>query len=713
MALSGAVLATAIVVPSAAPASADVSPVQTVIVEGRGNGHGVGLSQWGAFGWSTLYGWSWDQILGHYYGGTTLSTLNAADYVGVVPGRMTVRLQALDGRQTAVVSDIGQAFTSADPLGVPWGSIVAREVPGQPNVYSVWGRIDQACPGGPEVDGLAAGWALINPAAPGPIAFATVNGDLPMAAVPSDLVGVCDATGAVRYYRGFIYALNAGDGSDRTINDVRLEEYVRGVVPRESPASWGDAGGGAGMNALRAQAVAARSYAMSGAPRAPYARTCDTTSCQVYGGSALRAAGPFTEVRLLEDPRTSRAVDETAGVVLRTASGAVALAMFSASNGGRTVSGGMFTPVDDPADAVAGNPFHTWNTSISAATIQSVWAIGRLLDITVTQRSGGGPWGGWVDQIVIRGTAASVTVSGDDFKRAFGLRSRYLNFGFIREPVVEVERFGPALFIGDSVGFNAASKLKAFIGDGYRMLYDHGAGRCIYYRWCLGTEGLTVAQRINTANAFAVVELGYNDTPKRMALGVDALMSTLVSKGITRVVWINMSERRLDKSGRPVFAAHNTILAAAMARWPQLTVLDWNAASSGPQATSWFVKGTKRRPDFVHLTAAGSTQFARFVRESLDALRLQGVLPNIADPTVPPPPDPNTPTVMRPVLKLGDRGSAVQELQAKLRSLRYAVKVDGIFGASTESAVKSIQRYIGHFADGVVTRATWQVLGFF
>ena len=54
---------------------------------------------------------------------------------------------------------------------------------------------------------------------------------------------------------------------DKTVNLVRSEEMLRGIVPRESPASWGDLAGGAGMNSLRAQAVAARSYALSGDTR--------------------------------------------------------------------------------------------------------------------------------------------------------------------------------------------------------------------------------------------------------------------------------------------------------------------------------------------------------------------------------------------------------------------------------------------------------------
>ena len=63
-----------------------------------------------------------------------------------------------------------------------------------------------------------------------------------------------------------------------------IENYLKGVLPREVPASWGNAGGGAGMNALWAMAVAARSFAHSQG-RYTYAQTCDTATCQVYGGA--------------------------------------------------------------------------------------------------------------------------------------------------------------------------------------------------------------------------------------------------------------------------------------------------------------------------------------------------------------------------------------------------------------------------------------------
>src|SRR5947209_7114786 len=196
-------------------------------------------------------------------------------------------------------------------------------------------------------------WTVIHTGLPGPVVFAPQqrNDD------PGEMIQTCSPN---TRYRGEIRALQGLDGTSRTINAVDLQGYVKGVVPRESPASWGDLGGGAGMNELRAQAVAARSYAASGSclsPPVSYATVDDTTSCQVYGG----ASG--------EDARSNRAVDDTAGEV-RMLNGAVARTEYSSSTGGWT-AGGTFPAVVDDGDAVAGNSHHSWHVSIPVTTVQA------------------------------------------------------------------------------------------------------------------------------------------------------------------------------------------------------------------------------------------------------------------------------------------------------------------------------------------------------
>ncbi len=67
---------------------------------------------------------------------------------------------------------------------------------------------------------------------------------------PDTALGLCQPTGSVIHYRGLVRTLQTVVGP-RTVNQLPVEDYLRGVVPKEVPASWGSAGGGAGMNALQ------------------------------------------------------------------------------------------------------------------------------------------------------------------------------------------------------------------------------------------------------------------------------------------------------------------------------------------------------------------------------------------------------------------------------------------------------------------------------
>ena len=99
-----------VLVSSATLLSTLVAPVQAedgqlpiaIQIEGRGYGHGRGMSQYGSYGYATVYGWSWDAIHNFYYGGATGNTLGSlAD-----PGQeMTTWLSAMNNAQTAVISD--------------------------------------------------------------------------------------------------------------------------------------------------------------------------------------------------------------------------------------------------------------------------------------------------------------------------------------------------------------------------------------------------------------------------------------------------------------------------------------------------------------------------------------------------------------------------------------------------------------------------------
>ena len=161
-----------------------------------------------------------------------------------------------------------------------------------------------------------------------------------------------------RHYRGSLGLIE--QNGQYTFNRVLREQYLRGVVPQETPSSWGTLGGGLGMQALKAQAVAARTYleAISQRRQAKgyMTDTCDTIGCQVYLGASAKGKpldfGP-------DFWTTTAAVNETQGVIRISADGSIPLAEFGSSSGGWTtpqteLSG--FPAVIDEGDDVAAIP---------------------------------------------------------------------------------------------------------------------------------------------------------------------------------------------------------------------------------------------------------------------------------------------------------------------------------------------------------------------
>jgi SpoIID/LytB domain protein len=404
--------------PIAAAASAPTVAATSLVLDGHGNGHGYGLSQWGAYGYAVDQGWTDTQILDHYYGGTVAASIPLTTTVGV-------RLQHLDDAQTAVVSQSGGLLV-AGLAGGPWKSVLVREV--APLVYSVWARGDrEVCPSA-DGDPVATGWQLVAATVATKVDIRT-QVDSSATTNFADLASVCEPSGSLRAYRGTIRAVNGTVGENRTVNVVPIEQYLRAVIAKEMSPSWATAGGGRGVQALEAQAIAARSFPLSSRWYS-YADLCDLT-CQTYMGAATRSSigAPFTRV---EYPATDAAVKATAGVVRRVkaATGPIALTMFAASTGGWTQSSSVpsmpFPAVVDAGDSTSLNPYFRWTVTLSGATISSRYpAIGVYTGITVLSRNGLGDWGGRVTSMRLNGTKGSVTLTGDQFRSAMGLRSNW------------------------------------------------------------------------------------------------------------------------------------------------------------------------------------------------------------------------------------------------------------------------------------------------
>lgn len=360
-----------------------VPPDRVFQIRGHGYGHGNGMSQYGARG-AAREGLTWKQILAFYYPGTTLAT--TADEIRVLISADTSQDVVVEKVEGLSVRDrsTGTTYTlPAKPGATRW-----RLNPSGAKNVAAW------------YDGRWRAWK-------------TFAGDAEFFAPGKALTLVLPF--GTRSYRGALRAAAPTKGSSTrdTVNVLSIDDYLKGVVPAEMPASWERA-------AVRAQAVAARTYAAwSRAVRINGSwQICDTTSCQVYGG-----------VRT-EHPDASAAIEATAGQIL-TYGDRPAFTQFSSSSGGWTSAGNAPYLVSkaDPYEAASGNPYTDWSVPISAAAIERAYPIGSLRQILVTSREGGGDWQGRVQAITLDGDEGDVVVSGDSFRSRFGLRSTYFTFG--------------------------------------------------------------------------------------------------------------------------------------------------------------------------------------------------------------------------------------------------------------------------------------------
>ncbi|WP_375003170.1 SpoIID/LytB domain-containing protein [Gordonia sp. PS3] len=332
-----------------------------IVLDGHGHGHGRGLGQWGAYGYAKQ-GWSADQILRHYYGNTVAGKVSTPDVTVSLSEKASVGVHAAAGMRVGT-----QTVAPGQAVSLSGGTAT----------------ITDGC-GGAVVSTVPA--TQVDPINPG-----TNRRD-------QELLTFCNGGDK---YRGSI-----GIGPGGVYNKLHVDDYVKGVIPKESMPSWGDTGG---FEALKAQAVAARSYVLAGL--AAGRKIDNTQASQMYHG----ASG--------EDPRTSRAADATAGQI-RLLNGKPALTEFSASTGGYT-AGGLFPAVRDAGDSIA--PDHSWSATVSASSIGSAFGVGSLKSFEVIEANGLGEGGGRVVKVRVTGTGGTVEASGNDARVKLQLKSDWFS----------------------------------------------------------------------------------------------------------------------------------------------------------------------------------------------------------------------------------------------------------------------------------------------
>ncbi|MFC7495075.1 MULTISPECIES: SpoIID/LytB domain-containing protein [unclassified Nocardioides] len=384
VALSVSVALAATAAPATAdPAKPDRRKLDSVTITTVGNGHGKGLSQYGARNRANA-GQGWREIVRHYYPGTKWGTAG---------GKIRIQITGDTSRDVVVIARPGLKLHSLGN-GRTW-RLPAKVRGKQVKAWKI-----QPAGHRSKVSFKTGGWH----------GWRTARGDAEFTAggQPIEL----NTPGGRASYRGSLRSTSMNDsGSSRdTVNVLSLEAYLRGVVAQEVPAEWP-------RHAVRSQAVAARTYAAFERRdnRHDAYDLCDTDACQVYGG--------VDEEHSLSD----QAIRATARKVV-TYDGRPAFAQFSASNGGWSVDGGRpyLRAEEDTFDqGVPGEDPEA--TTFSASDITRNWPdIGDLVSIEVTGRDGRGAFGGRALELTVTGTGATHTVSGDDFRDWMGLRSTLL-----------------------------------------------------------------------------------------------------------------------------------------------------------------------------------------------------------------------------------------------------------------------------------------------
>lgn len=211
-----------------------------------------------------------------------------------------------------------------------------------------------------------------------------------------------------RYRGGFEYTCS--NGGLQVVNVVDLEDYVKGVVPHEMNGNWP-------LEALKAQAVCARTFACRSAKHASYGfDVCATIDCQVYNG-----VNTSTDL-------SDRAVEETEGECLWY-DGELVEAVYHSSDGGATedaenVWGGEVPYLlgkEDPFEAQTNIPNYEYTVTYTAEELtwvlqNSGYNIGDVVDVYVTERS---DLGNVTELVFVDSRGKTLTVTGQACSTAF------------------------------------------------------------------------------------------------------------------------------------------------------------------------------------------------------------------------------------------------------------------------------------------------------
>ena len=391
---------------SLASSPANAVPNEWIIV-GSGWGHGVGLSQYGALG-QALDGRSWQDILSHYYPGSSLSDspVDKQIIVGLSQDKTAVFVR-LDK-----FTDDAQLEMSIDgnPVAtIGSGTVIRIESNGNSVVTSGGddGRAESRGTGKKISFRISAGSGLIN----------TNSG------TPETNAGSALSSPGHRYKYGTLNVVYGGDNDGRadlyTSISMRLaDEYPLGIA--EMSSSWPKA-------ALVAQVVASRSYGL-GKANSGIRGNC---GCHIYNNSTDQVYVGYSKESDPWRDAVNSALNGASQPAVLTFGGKAITAYFASSTGGRTMStldawGGNVSwsqSVDDNWSLNARNPNSRWGVRMSQSAMAAALGLSNVQSIDVVERYSSGA----ARTLVAKDSnGGSVTLSGRTFQARMKLKSTYV-----------------------------------------------------------------------------------------------------------------------------------------------------------------------------------------------------------------------------------------------------------------------------------------------
>jgi stage II sporulation protein D len=387
---------------AAASTTGAASPLSgSLTFYGRGYGHGVGMSQYGARG-RALAGQDAATILAHYYAGTTKGSIPTTTSIRVLvltrwPASPTSPLVAYGRSKPWTIDGIDQTFPADAKLTL------------RPTITTT-------------ETGTSVSWRLRIVLGTEVFLDRTMNHSFRLRAPNSGgRLQLASKPSSFDTYRAVLRVLPSTTAATvSVVNELRLEMYLRGVVPAEMPSSWPAV-------ALQAQAVVARSYAARRLrPGTSSYDIGDDARTQVYHGV------------LGERSTTTSAILATAGVVLKSGS-SIANTLYHSTAGGATennenvfvsATGNLVaTPVSylrgssdrdrngTPFDAAS--PYASWHTASYTVAQLSSWLatdsrtkVGTLTSLDLTNRGVSGR----LISITLVGSSGTKRVSADVFR---------------------------------------------------------------------------------------------------------------------------------------------------------------------------------------------------------------------------------------------------------------------------------------------------------